>query len=769
MQSLSVAKKLLPGVFFLLLAVSAPMPPCIAVTVEEIYDDDTGEGFRDGTDLTQAEKDLISPSGNDAETLGEARTKAFEYASSLLENTLTNTSTIRISTEFVIFPNQKDPNNPGECLINPGTTTIATAGPTGHGYPDGRLDEGNTNNPGLGTAYPYALFEALSGLEFNNQEADIRIRFSKCIPFYYGFTGSAPANQIDFVQIALHEIMHGIGFLSYLRSDGDFLTRTITIYSTVNGITTTREATIKSRTIYDEQLYSETDDDLLTDLTNSERAAAITSGTGLLWEGTDDGRNSCSYGQRMAELKTSSAKSQDGKPRLYAPSTYGRSESVIHTHANAEDIMEAFYPFPRNMDLTLGMLKDMGWSISADGFPPDCEPTGIEVTPEAGLVTTEPGGVAEFEVKLESKPTENVVISVTSLDESEGVTDPNPLDLTFTISNWDNPQEVTVTGVDDSLQDGSQGYEVELKADSGDRFYAVLAPKLVSLRNEDNDPVPELFIEDADTEESESTMNFTVNLTDTTADTVTAQYTIASGTAQEGTDYVAAPQNGTVTLNPGEKETTISIPVIDDNLEEFGDETLTVTLSNPQNATLAQNGATATGTIRDNDEATLYIDDTSVSEGASSMNFTVRLSPQSVRTVTAQYTVTGDEAQEGTDYEAASSSGTVTFAPEESRNTINVSLIDDSEQEANETFTISLYNAQNAVFAQNSDTATGTIRDNDQPPPPPVDNQATDEGEGGGGCTIAPGKGADHRGSPLLNLLLVGFSAFSAFRLKSRV
>ena len=70
---------------------------------------------------------------------------------------------------------------------------------------------------GLGTAYPYALYEAISRREFNGQNADIRVRFSRCIPFYYGFTGPAPANHIDFVKIALHEIMHGIGFLEHIE------------------------------------------------------------------------------------------------------------------------------------------------------------------------------------------------------------------------------------------------------------------------------------------------------------------------------------------------------------------------------------------------------------------------------------------------------------------------------------------------------------------------------------------------------------------------
>ena len=801
MQPLSVAK-ILPGILFLLLAAFAPPPPCVAVTIEEIYDDDAGEGFLDGTDLTQAEKDFLATRGNNAETRGEARKNAFEHATSILESRLTNTNTIRISAKFVIFDGQEDSNDPDRCgTLTSRTYTIATTGPRGYGYPNGRFDEGDANNPGLGTAYPYALIEAILGKEFNGQEADIAVRFSKCIPFYYGFTESVPANQIDFIQISLHEITHGLGFLERVKENGDFPVRTISITGTQNGIPFTRSSSIKSRTIYDEQLYSETDDDLFIDLTNSERAAAIISEDGLLWEGLDGGRNPCSYGQRMAELKTSSAKSQDGKPRLHAPSPYDSGGSVSHLHENAGDLMEALYPTPRNMDLTLGMLKDMGWGVSANGFPSDCEPSGITVTPEAGLVTTEAGGEARFEVRLDSKPAENVTVSITSDNESEGVPDPNPLELTFTPSTWNTLQEVAIVGVDDGLQDGPQDYSVEIKADSDDRFYAVVRPKLVSLRNEDDDSLPQLFIIDyADAEEKDGVLDFVVDLSDTTAATVTVQYAITGVTAQEGTDYAAAPPNAAVTLAPGEKDTTISVPLIYDNLDEYPDvETLTVTLSNPQGATLTQNGSAATGTIRDSDQATLRIDNTSARENAGSMNFTVRLSPRSVRTVTTQYVITGNTAQEGSDYEAASATGTITFAPEQAQNTIGVSLVDDGDEETNEIFTVMLFNPQNAVLAQNGDTATGTIRDNDQPPPPPPppNNQVTDNTQlpsgtppaqepaenpqkpqerppatpqsGGGGCAIASGEGADHTVSTLLNLLPAVFAAFSLLSLKNRV
>ena len=72
--------------------------------------------------------------------------------------------------------------------------------------------------------------------------------------------------------------------------------------------------------IYDVQMYSEGDGELIVDLEPQRREQAATSGTGLLWDGTarPGKENSCSYGQRMAELK-SAAVASDGKPRLHAP------------------------------------------------------------------------------------------------------------------------------------------------------------------------------------------------------------------------------------------------------------------------------------------------------------------------------------------------------------------------------------------------------------------------------------------------------------------
>ena len=75
-------------------------------------------------------------------------------------------------------------------------------------------------------------------------------------------------------------------------------------------------------------------------------------------------------------------------------------------------------------------------------------------------------------------------------------------------------------------------------------------------------------------------------------------YTTSAGTAAEGIDYQAA--SGTIEIPSGAGEATISIDIVGDTDVE-ADETFTVTLSSPTNATISQ--ATATGTIQDDDSA----------------------------------------------------------------------------------------------------------------------------------------------------------------------
>ena len=93
---------------------------------------------------------------------------------------------------------------------------------------------------------------------------------------------------------------------------------------------------------------------------------------------------------------------------------------------------------------------------------------------------------ATFTMKLTSEPTADVVIDVASSDTSEGTVDKTS--LTFTSVNWNDIQTVTVTGVDDDIADGDQGYAVILSAaTSDDPDYNGLDPADVSVINVDDD------------------------------------------------------------------------------------------------------------------------------------------------------------------------------------------------------------------------------------------------------------------------------------------
>lgn len=386
MRPLARAEKFLSVVGLSLVAVLSAELPCAAVEILEMYSDAAGEGFKDQTPLTQDQIDMLSERGNNARTLGEARKKAFEHATSILEGRLTSPGTIRIEAKFIFFEGQQDPNNPGECGRIQGSTTVGFAGPTGYGFHGDRLSveledsdpPAQVNPPGLGTGYPYALFEALGYGNLNGPEADARVEFTRCVDFYYGLTEPPPgSNVVDFVQLAIHEIMHGIGFLSVIESDGSYSLINVDLSGTLNGKSFKDvPARIALRTIFDEQLYSETDSDTLVDITDeTRRHFAITSETRLLWEGTDGGRNSRSCGVRMAAAIPPSARADDGKPLLHAPAIFVSASSVSHVYSGAGDTMEATTPSTRKMELSLGMLRDLGWQVS--GLPSECRPTVV--------------------------------------------------------------------------------------------------------------------------------------------------------------------------------------------------------------------------------------------------------------------------------------------------------------------------------------------------------------------------------------------------------
>ena len=244
----------------------------------------------------------------------------------------------------------------------------------------------------------------------------------------------------------------------------------------------------------------------------------------------------------------------------------------------------------------------------------------------------------------------------------------------------------------------------------------------------DDDAPPTLSVNDVAVTEGNAgttTATFTVSLSAASGNVVTFDWATAAGTAAAGVDYVTA--SGSRTIAAGATTATIAITVNGDVLDE-GDETFTVGLSNPANATIAD--GSGTGTITDDDAPpTLSINDVAVTEGnagTTTATFTVSLSAASGRTVTVGWSTADADAVQPVDYTAGS--GTLTFVPGDTSETLAVSVNGDLVAELDEDFRVTLTAPSNATLADA--TGVGTIVDDELLPVIDIDEPTALEGSG---------------------------------------
>ena len=142
--------------------------------------------------------------------------------------------------------------------------------------------------------------------------------------------------------------------------------------------------------------------------------------------------------------------------------------------------------------------------------------------PATGLISTEAGGSDTFTVVLNTQPTADVTVDLSSSDWTEGTV--SPASPTFTTLNWDTPQTVTVTGVDDVDVDGNVAYTIVTgDAVSADPDYAGMAVADVSVTNLDDDgmaviSVSSIIYATAGGKNGDKHLQVTVSLNPTVAD-----------------------------------------------------------------------------------------------------------------------------------------------------------------------------------------------------------------------------------------------------------
>ena len=137
-----------------------------------------------------------------------------------------------------------------------------------------------------------------------------------------------------------------------------------------------------------------------------------------------------------------------------------------------------------NSNSTDAAYNDLNVS-DVDVVNSDDDSTGFSLSTVSGLTTSEAGGSSTFTVALLSEPTAGITVSLTSSEDTEGSS--SPASIVFTDNNWNTAQTVTVTGVNDDVDDDEIDYNINVSASSNDPTYSVLYDASVSVTNTDDD------------------------------------------------------------------------------------------------------------------------------------------------------------------------------------------------------------------------------------------------------------------------------------------
>ena len=281
--------------------------------------DSAGEGLNDNTPVSPV-------TGNTGTTLGQQRLQVFQAAANQWSSYLNNTQPILVQASMNSLP----------CGASSGVLGGAGATTAARDF---------ANAPVAATFYPIALAQELSGqalvtfpeivAEFNSD-----VGSNGCLQglsWWYGIGGDLPSGHISFYGTVLHEIAHGLGFFTYVDSNGGRLT-------TANG---------QWNDHYMLHLADNSTGKGWPLMTDSERALSSRNSQ-LVWSGA---------AVTAASGAINVGKTAAGLVQMYAPSSYQEGSSVSHwdVDLSPDELMEPFASFTSIDTLTEKLFCDIGW------------------------------------------------------------------------------------------------------------------------------------------------------------------------------------------------------------------------------------------------------------------------------------------------------------------------------------------------------------------------------------------------------------------------
>jgi hypothetical protein len=222
--------------------------------------------------------------------------------------------------------------------------------------------------------------------------------------------------------------------------------------------------------------------------------------------------------------------------------------------------------------------------------------------------------------------------------------------------------------------------------------------------------------------EDAGSVTITVTRTGGSAGAVGVSYATGDGTATAGSDYTA--KTGTLSWGDGDTSAkSFTVNILNDSGYE-GNETFTVTLSDPTGGASLGSPSQATVTIEEDDPVppagTLQFSSATftVSEDAGSVTITVTRTGSGSGVVGVTYATGDGTATAGSDYTAKT--GTLSWGDgDTSAKSFTVNILNDSSYEGNETFTVTLSDPTGGASLGSPSQATVTIEEDDPPPDEP--------------------------------------------------
>ena len=343
----------------------------------------------------------------------------------------------------------------------------------------------------------------------------------------------------------------------------------------------------------------------------------------------------------------------------------------------------------------------------------DNDSAGVTIT-ESGVSTTvsEEMGARNtdtYTVTLDSAPSASVEIQVESSDGEAATV--SPPTLTFTTLNWRNPQSVTVTGVDDEVdQSDDRRATISHRVTSNDARYAgIEVPAVTVTVVGDSAPpaaTPAVEFVAAAYSEGEAAGGRTVNVALRATPAFSASTPVSyrvSGTAAAGEDFTIT-NSGTIFMTGGTG--IIPITILDDQMADDG-ETIVLTLIAANDYTV---GAQGSATITITEQVVSIMGGNGISEGEEAI-FTLTATPPPAPGAAININVTiidsGDFAssgQTGLRTVTIGDSGTASF---------RVSTEDDTTQEADGSITATVHGGSGYRPQGSSGSAAVTVADDE--------------------------------------------------------